>query len=183
MKQEKPEKIITIIHTGTGNNGKTNIGKERVFKYDLKIQYVGGLDACQSYCYKDHTLFNNKYFYLVDCMQDVFFLLGALANSPDHERFSKKLEDQYELLKMSLDNLLNATSLDPLSGFIKTNKYNAVLMQLRCEIRKTERVATSLTAKGKLDIIHVKTLNLLSDVVFALIWRICAETNCLEVWS
>lgn len=183
MKQTKPEKVITIIHTGTGNNGQTNIGKERLFKYDLKVEYVGSLDSCQSLCYKDHTLFDGEYFYIIDTLQDVFFSLGALANAPGHERFLQKLAEQYELLKMSLDNLLNSTPLEPLKGFIKTNKYNTTLMQLRCEIRKAERVATSLMAENKLDITHINILNLLSDVVFALIWRMCVKTNSLEIWT
>lgn len=178
----KPERVITIVHTGTGNNGKTNIGKDRVHKFDLQIQYVGALDSCQSYCYKD-SVFENEQSEIIDSLQDIFFVLGALAHNGKNEKYIDKIKEDYELMKFNLDNLLHSSPLEPLQGFIKTNRHNAVLMQLRCEIRRAERIATSLTAKGKLDIIHVHTLNLLSDVVFALIWRYCVKNNCLEVWA
>jgi len=182
MEQKKPERVITIVHTGTGNNGKTNIGKDKLNKFDLRVQYVGALDSCQSYCYKDYV-FEEKYSEVLESMQNIFFILGALVNNSKHEKYVNQIQEDYELMKFNLDNLLNSSPLKPLEGFIKTNRHNASLMQLRCEIRRAERIACSLTAKNKLDNIHVETLNLLSDVVFALIWRICVKNNCLEVWT
>jgi cob(I)alamin adenosyltransferase len=180
---KKPQRVITIVHTGTGNDGTTNIGTGRVSKSSLIIEYVGMLDSCQSLTYFD-ALYLSGYENLIIKIQNIFFLLGGLAHNPKKEEYQNQLKIYYDELKKDIVNLLDDPSMAPLSGFIRTNRINAPLMQLRSEIRKTELVAVKIAiAENQAERnFNIETLNLLSDVVFALAWKISNKFNILSAW-
>lgn len=183
MKETKPQNVITIIHTGVGDNGQTNLGVEKIPKTDPRIEYVGLLDTCQSYCYFDKNY--NDYFNIFYDLQDVLFLLGGLVNNPNKKEYLVKLDEYYEKLKNHLEYILkySTATKTPLTGFIRTTNDNYKLMQLRCVIRDAERTAVYLNELNFVNKIHVKILNLASDIIFALVWDVSVRLNSLQVWT
>lgn len=180
---KKPQKVITIVHTGTGNDGTTNLGIGRISKSSLIIEYVGMLDSCQSLTYFD-ALYLSGYEHLIIKLQNIFFLLGGLAHNPQKIEYQNELNTYYKELITELPKLLDDSTLQPLSGFIRTNRINAPLMQLRSEIRKTELIAVKMAiAENQAERNStIEILNLLSDVVFALAWKISNKFNVLSTW-
>lgn len=183
MKKNKPERVLTIIHTGVGNNGQTNLGLNKISKTDPRIEYVGLLDTCQSYCYFDKT--DSDYSNIFYDLQDILFLLGGLVNNPNKKEYLDKLDIYYDKLKNHLEWILKYSTAvkSPLTGFIRTTSDNYKLMQLRCVIRNAERTAVYLNDLNFVDKIHIKILNLASDVVFALAWDISVISRSLQVWT
>lgn len=180
---KKPQKVITIVHTGTGNDGTTNLGIGRISKSSLIIEYVGMLDSCQSLTYFD-ALYLSGYEDLIIKFQNIFFLLGGLAHNPQKVEYQNELNTYYKELLKDLPKLLDDPTLLPLGGFIRTNRINAPLMQLRSEIRKTELIAVRMAVANDspTTTVDIEMLNLLSDIVFALAWKISNKFNVLSTW-
>ena len=45
---KKPQKIITIVHTGFGDSGNTKIGGKVISKTNPLVKFMGLLDSCQA---------------------------------------------------------------------------------------------------------------------------------------
>jgi cob(I)alamin adenosyltransferase len=178
------KKRITIIHTGTGNSGKTQMGQIRISKTDMRVKYVGLLDFCQSHTfYTNDTTFLKHQQVIIKKLQDVFFLLGGLTHNPSKIEYEVKLKEYYDEFKNILESLLEELDIKSLDGFIRTNSINYTLMQLRCKIRETELTAVLLVEEHLIDEFHVKMLNLLSDVVFGLVWKVTEGSGTMSTWT
>jgi len=190
---KKPEKIITKIHTGYGDYGFTKVGNKKILKTEIIVRYLSALDSCNSYTTDlDFIYIRFKNINgVVDTgppfsnyrkvVQDYLFILGALAHNPNNPTYVNKLNELYDMFKSEIEVLIK--DLPPLTGFIRTNKYNADLMQLRTEIRQAEILAVD-TAGFISNNPWSMYLNLLSDFVFAVIWKRCSYNIInLELWE
>ena len=174
---KKPEKIITKIHTGYGDYGFTKVGNKKILKTEIIVRYLSALDSCNSYTADLDRIHNILYRKVV---QDYLFILGALAHNPNNPAYVNKLNKLYDMFKSEIEVLIK--DLPPLTGFIRTNSYNAGLMQLRTEIRQAEILAVD--AAGFISNNPWSMyLNLLSDFVFAVIWNRCYFSDNLELWE
>jgi cob(I)alamin adenosyltransferase len=174
---KKPEKIITKIHTGYGDYGFTKVGNKKILKTEIIVRYLSALDSCNSYT-ADLDLGHMTMYRKV--VQNYLFILGALAHNPNNPAYVDKLNELYDMFKFEIEVLIK--NLPPLTGFIRTNKYNAGLMQLRTEIRQAEILAVD--AAGFISNNPWSMyLNLLSDFVFAVIWNRCYFSDNLELWE
>jgi cob(I)alamin adenosyltransferase len=175
---KKPEKIITKIHTGYGDYGFTKVGNKKILKTEIIVRYLSALDSCNSYTADLDLRSNYKSYRKV--VQDYLFILGALAHNPNNPTYVDKLNELYDMFKSEIEVLIK--DLPPLTGFIRTNSYNAGLMQLRTEIRQAEILAVD--AAGFISNNPWSMyLNLLSDFVFAVIWNRCYFGDKLELWE
>jgi cob(I)alamin adenosyltransferase len=176
---KKPEKIITKIHTGYGDYGFTKVGNKKILKTEIIVRYLSALDSCNSYTADLDLRSDYKSYRKV--IQDYLFILGALAHNPNNPAYVDKLNELYDMFKSEIEVLIK--DLSPLTGFIRTNSYNAGLMQLRTEIRQAEILAVD--AAGFISNNPWSMyLNLLSDFVFAVIWNRCSyNSNNLELWE
>jgi cob(I)alamin adenosyltransferase len=166
----KPEKVITVVRTGYGDNGTTWFNGNKQFpKTDLNIEYIGLLDWIQSYSADMYSI------------QDLVFALGANHHSPT----SQKYIDLINLSAAQFEAVIKAEAprLNPLTGFIRTTKKNAKLMQLRCIIRHTELVACKLKETNPNMDLHIRALNILSDYVFVCAWAVTRRHNVRFEWA
>lgn len=169
---KKPERVITKIHTGTGNSGYCRIGGKLTSKTEPIVRYLGKLDSAQSYTHCLSSYRKN--------VQDYLFILGALGNNADNPKYKEAADLLYEYFETHMEELIK--TLPPLEGFIRTSKNNADLMYLRSLIRESEIAAVAAVQEGQLNVFHIKYLNLLSDFVFALVWWVDTSNESLEVW-
>jgi cob(I)alamin adenosyltransferase len=194
---KKPEKIITKVHTGYGDYGFTKVGNKKILKTEIIVRYLSALDSCNSYT-ADLDLRRIRYLNMDDgkevdiqpsfsdysnyrkVVQDYLFILGALAHNPNNPTYVNKLNELYDMFKSEIEVLIK--DLPPLTGFIRTNKYNAGLMQLRTEIRQAEILAVDVAGFISNNPWSMY-LNLLSDFVFAVIWNRSYFSDNLELWE
>lgn len=168
---KKPQNVITIVHTGFGDSGKTKVGGKTISKTSSIVKFMGLIDECQSL-----TTSKN--------IQDYLFVLGALANNPNNEKYQRFLNDTYISIKNKIVLLIE--DLPPLEGFIRTTDSNQSLMQLRAKIRQAEiAYCEYFETLSDSDITFnlCKYINLLSDYIFAYIWYCDFTFNQLEIWS
>lgn len=174
---KKPKTPLTIIRTGSGDNGFTNFrNSKRTPKSNLFIQYLGILDLIQS---KATNMLMT---------QDLIFALGANIHNPQEPKYLKQIN---KLIKQFNNGIMTFTeTLSPLNGFIRTTNANANLMELRAVIRQGEVIACQLRDSfdnsdemcyNNIDL-HIKTLNILSDFIFTLAWKITPPYE-LKQWT
>lgn len=154
---KKPEKVLTVIRTGTGDQGTTWFRDNHKYpKSSLQIEYLGMLDLVQS-----HT---------VNCdIQDLIFALGANFYNQKDEKYLNQITQLTEFFEKKVKDI--TSSFNSLDGFIRTTSKNQELMKLRAVIRQTEQLACQLLELEPCIKLHVKSLNILSDYVFTLAWK------------
>ena len=73
---KKPEKVLTVVRTSTGDQGTTWFRNDRQYpKSQLQIAYLGMLDLVQSHA---PSMF---------VVQDLIFALGANFYNPTDEKY------------------------------------------------------------------------------------------------
>ncbi len=167
---KKPNNVITIVHTGFGDYGKTKVGGHTVSKTHPVVKFMGLLDECQSLTTSEFV-------------QDYLFILGALANNPDNEKYRDELNRKYDIIKETIPIIIE--DLPPLEGFIRTTIDNQLLMQLRAKIRQAEIAYCEYITEivGYTGFNMCKHINILSDYIFASIWYDASTYNTLKVWK
>jgi cob(I)alamin adenosyltransferase len=174
--KRKAKNPITVIRTGTGDQGTTWFrGNPTHPKDSDEILYLSYLDLIQSKSY------------FLKTVQDLCFALGAHYNNPKAKQYEHTIEAMVEgydkTLKDSVSRFL------PLKGFVRSNGYNTRLMELRSVVRQTELIVCRINSKcdQKFDIdanmLHMKSLNVLSDYLFLLSWKETVEIGSLSTWN
>ena len=169
---KKPEKVLTIVRTGTGDLGTTWFRNDRHFpKGQLQIAYLGMLDLVQSHAISMFVV------------QDLIFALGANFYNPADEKYLNQINQLNDYFELSIKD--ETRWLGSLTGFIRTVESNAQLMQLRAVIRQAEQLACQLLEVEPCIGLHIKSLNILSDYVFVLAWRETrySEDCCVYTWE
>ena len=169
---KKPKKVLSVIRTGTGDLGTTWFRNDRQYpKNQLQIAYLGMLDLIQSHAVSMFVI------------QDLIFALGANFYNPTDEKYFNQINQLNDYFERSIKD--ETRWLGSLTGFIRTVESNAELMQLRAVVRQTEQMACQLLEIEPCIGLHVKSLNILSDYIFVLAWRITKYSDdwCVFTWE
>jgi len=170
------------IYTKTGDKGQTSlIGGVRVPKYHLRIESYGTIDELNSYIglIREFKI-NEHYKDVLKEIQDRLFTVGAvLASDPDKSRMKVpdlKSED-VSLLETEMDSM--EVFLPELKHFILPGGGNEASFChiARCVCRKAERLVVQLAEDSVVDELIVIYLNRLSDYLFVLGRKLCADTG------
>jgi cob(I)alamin adenosyltransferase len=174
VNKRKPEKVITKIRTGTGDFGTTYFrGIPNWQKASLEIEYLGQLDVVQAFLVLDKKY--TRLSYDLKKAQNLVFALGANFNSPENKKYIAQVNELTEEIESSIE--LMTKNLEPLSGFLRTNEDNSTIRQACTFIRQAEIIYNRYCIYQLDRLNHRKSLNILSDYLFALAWR---ETVILD---
>ncbi len=174
------------IYTKTGDKGQTSLfGGKRVPKYDLRIEGYGTIDELNSYIglIRDQEIDNESFDTLVE-IQDRLFTLGSiLATEPGNEKVKvpQLFEGDVELLEKEMDRM-NET-LPEMRSFVLPGGHTTVSYChiSRCVCRRAERLVIQLSEQEAVQELTFKYLNRLSDYLFVLSRKFCADLNANEI--
>lgn len=177
------------IYTKTGDQGYTSlIGGTRVPKYNLRIESYGTIDELNSYIglIADHPVSTHQKTVLKE-IQDRLFTIGSVL-ACDPEKSKMKVPDleagDISLLESEIDAM--DKSLPELRHFILPGGLPVVSFChiARCICRRAERVTVQLAAESRVDDLILIYLNRLSDFLFVLARKLCADNKVEEnKWS
>lgn len=176
------------IYTKTGDKGQTSlIGGTRVPKYHIRIEAYGTVDELNSYIglIKCQPI-DEHYQLMLKEIQDRLFTIGAsLASDP--ERSKMKIPDLTEndirVLEMEMDSMNEV--LPSLKHFILPggNTVVSYCHLARCVCRRAERLTVQLAEESFVDSNITIYLNRLSDYLFVLGRKLCADEGTDEsIW-
>lgn len=161
------------IYTKTGDKGQTSlIGGTRLPKYHIRIEAYGTVDELNSHVglLRDVIEDTNTNELLVS-IQDRLFTIGSnLAADP--ERNKMELPSLFEEDILALEKAIDSMdSIVPeMKSFVLPGGHIHVSYChiARCVCRRAERAVLKLAENEKVDEIHFKYLNRLSDYLFML---------------
>ncbi len=176
------------IYTKTGDKGQTSlIGGTRVPKYHIRIETYGTVDELNSYIGLIRCqAIDMHHQQVLKEIQDRLFTIGAsLASDP--ERSKMKIPDLAEgditVLETEMD-VMNEV-LPELKHFILPggNTVVSYCHLARCVCRRAERLTVQLGEESFVDSNITIYLNRLSDYLFVLARKLCADEGTAEnIW-
>ena len=181
------------IYTKTGDAGLTSlIGGTRLPKQHLRIEAYGTVDELNSHIglLRDVITLKETVDLLVS-IQDRLFTIGShLAADPKiylSENKSNKMslppinEKDVEVLEQAID--LIDEKVPEMKSFILPggHVYVSYCHIARCVCRRAERAVLRLTEYEKVETIHSKYLNRLSDYLFMLSRQLTMQLNANEI--
>jgi cob(I)alamin adenosyltransferase len=174
------------IYTKTGDKGLTSlIGGTRLPKQHIRIEAYGTVDELNSHIglLRD-VVENQEKKELLISIQDRLFTMGSyLAADPEKNRM--KLPDLYEeditVLEKAIDEM-NAVLPEMKSFVLPGGHVHVSYCHIaRCVCRRAERAVLRLAENEKVEEIHYKYLNRLSDYLFMLCRWLSHELNANEI--
>ena len=174
------------VYTKTGDKGTTSlIGGTRVSKAHLRIESYGTVDELNSYIglLRDQPVNEHRKDLLKE-IQDRLFTVGShLASDPDKnsKRIPDLLEADIELLEREMDAM--TAEIPELRHFVLPGGHMSVSFAhvARTVCRRAERLANALNNQEPVEDLILKYLNRLSDYLFVLSRKMCAELGAEEV--
>ncbi len=173
---------LSKITTRTGDDGKTSLGKGRLFKDHARIEALGSLDELNSvigmvitHCPQDQEIINT----LKQVQQDLFDVGGELC--PPYR--TAVTDEKIAFLDEKITTW-NAT-LPPLKEFILPggNIKSATCHLARTVCRRAERHLVTLHQGENLNPNILRYINRLSDVLFIAARLLARETeNKEDLW-
>jgi cob(I)alamin adenosyltransferase len=177
--------VSTKIYTKTGDKGLTSLlGGTRVPKYNIRIEAYGTIDELNSHIGLLRDVIENKQkTELLISIQDRLFTIGShLAADPEKNKMT--LPPIVEEDVLSLENDIDSiTSIVPeMKSFVLPGGHVHVSYChiARCVCRRAERAVLKLAETEKVDEIHYKYLNRLSDYLFMLSRWLTHELKATE---
>ncbi len=174
------------IYTKTGDKGQTSlIGGTRVLKSHERIECYGTVDELNSYLglIASHALSGNLNNMLAKVQNDLFVIGSELASDPERsETAIPHIEiSDIEALELSIDEMNEV--LPPLKFFVLPGGHPlaAYCHIARCVCRRAERLTVFLADKSFVEPLVITYLNRLSDFLFILARKVCADNNAKEV--
>ncbi|MES2653430.1 MAG: cob(I)yrinic acid a,c-diamide adenosyltransferase [Bacteroidota bacterium] len=176
------------IYTKTGDKGQTSlIGGTRVPKYHIRIETYGTVDELNSYIGLIRCqAIDVHHQQMLKEIQDRLFTIGAsLASDP--ERSKMKIPDLVEVDINVLETEMDAMNevLPELKHFILPggNTVVSYCHLARCVCRRAERLTVQLGEDSFVDSNITIYLNRLSDYLFVLARKLCADEGTAEnIW-
>lgn len=174
------------IYTKTGDKGNTSLlGGTKLPKHHLRIEAYGTIDELNSHvgllrdCIKSKKVLK----FLIE-IQDRLFTIGShLAADPTKNKMKlpEIFEEDILLLEKEIDNI--SENIPPMKSFVLPGGHTIVSQChiARCVCRRAERAVVHLSEKEKVDFIHVKYLNRLSDYIFMLSRSFAFELGVEEI--
>jgi len=163
----------TILYTGTGDEGYTNLlGNDRVPKYDLRPEAYGTVDEAgvlMGLVRADPAASDLTKDLILTAQRDLWVLMGELASTPD-VKLPKRLEAGRTAWLEEETRKLGET-FPPLTQFVipGDTQIGAKLDVARTVVRRAERHAARLVHENELENPEIiRYLNRLSSMLFAL---------------
>lgn len=161
------------IYTKTGDKGETSIiGGTRLPKHHIRIEAYGTVDELNSHLglLRDVSTDSATQEFLIS-IQDRLFTIGShLAADPEKNKM--KLPLLYEEDVVALEKAIDAidAQVPEMKSFVLPGGHVTVSYChiARCVCRRAERAVLRLAENEKVDEIHAKYLNRLSDYLFML---------------
>lgn len=161
------------IYTKTGDKGQTSlIGGTRLPKHHIRIEAYGTVDELNSHIglLRDVTDDKNTYQLLIQ-IQDRLFTIGSqLAADPEKNKMQLPpvFEEDIVALEKAIDEI--DAQVPEMKSFVLPggHVYVSYCHIARCVCRRAERAVLRLAENEKVDEIHGKYLNRLSDYLFML---------------
>jgi len=177
------------IYTKTGDGGTTAlIGGSRVPKDDLRIECYGTVDELVSWIglLRDQEMAPSYISTLLEIQDRLFTLESLLAHDGSELRNPLPVlhEEDIRLLEDQIDQMNEG--LPALTSFILSGGHQAVSYAhiARTVCRRAERLVIRLGHQQKVEPLHVKYLNRLSDYLFVLSRRLTHDKGAVEtLWK
>jgi cob(I)alamin adenosyltransferase len=174
------------IYTKTGDKGETSlIGGTRLPKQHLRIEAYGTVDELNSHIGLVRDACEGRpYYALLLSIQDRLFTMGSqLAADPEKNKMvlPKLAEEDLEVLEKAMDDM--DAVLPPMKHFVLPGGHvNVSWCHIaRCVCRRAERAVLRLAEDEKVDEIHAKYLNRLSDYLFMLSRQLSKDLGAQEI--
>lgn len=174
------------IYTKTGDKGLTSlIGGTRLPKHHLRIEAYGTVDELNSHIglLRDVIVDKNTSEFLIG-IQDRLFTIGSqLAADPVKSKMQLPpiFEDDVVALEKAIDVINDLVP--EMKSFVLPggNVFVSYCHIARCVCRRAERSVLRLAENEKVDEIHPKYLNRLSDYLFMLSRWLTMELKASEI--
>lgn len=174
------------IYTKTGDKGQTSlIGGTRLPKHHVRIEAYGTVDELNSHIglLRDVIEEENTFGLLIS-IQDRLFTIGShLAADPEKNKMQLPPinEDDVVALEEAIDKITE--QVPEMKSFVLPGGHIHVSYChiARCVCRRAERAVLRLAENEKIEDIHVKYLNRLSDYLFMLSRWITMDKHAKEI--
>lgn len=174
------------IYTKTGDKGQTSlIGGARLPKHHIRIEAYGTVDELNSHIGLLRDVSHNEtLFQLLIDIQDRLFTIGShLAADPVKNKMQLPpiYEEDVVVLEKAIDEMDKV--LPEMKSFVLPggHVYVSYCHIARCVCRRAERAVLRLAENEKVDEIHGKYLNRLSDYLFTLSRWFTLELKAKEI--
>lgn len=174
------------IYTKTGDKGQTSlIGGTRLPKHHIRIEAYGTVDELNSHIglLRDVITEEQAHALLLN-IQDRLFTIGShLAADPEKNKMQLPpvYEEDIVALEKAIDNM--DAVVPPMKSFVLPGGHVHVSYChiARCVCRRAERAVLRLADNEKIEEIHAKYLNRLSDYLFMLSRWLVHELKVTEM--
>lgn len=174
------------IYTKTGDKGQTSlIGGTRLPKHHIRIEAYGTVDELNSHIGLLRDVIEDKFTLdLLISIQDRLFTIGShLAADPEKNKMQLPpiFEDDVVALENAIDTIND--QVPEMKSFVLPGGHVHVSYChiARCVCRRAERAVLRLAENEKVEDIHPKYLNRLSDYLFMLSRWITIDKNVIEL--
>ena len=174
------------IYTKTGDKGQTSlIGGTRLPKHHIRIEAYGTVDELNSHIGLLRDVIEEKNtFDLLISIQDRLFTIGShLAADPIKNKMQLPLiyEEDIVALEIAIDKITE--QVPEMKSFVLPGGHVHVSYChiARCVCRRAERAVLRLADSEKIEEIHAKYLNRLSDYLFMLSRWLTLNKNASEI--
>jgi cob(I)alamin adenosyltransferase len=174
------------IYTKTGDKGQTSlIGGTRLPKHHIRIEAYGTVDELNSHIGLLRDVIEDKFtFDLLISIQDRLFTIGShLAADPEKNKMQLPpiFEDDVVALENAIDKIND--QVPEMKSFVLPGGHIHVSYChiARCVCRRAERAVLRLAENEKVEEIHSKYLNRLSDYLFMLSRWITLDKKAIEM--
>jgi len=178
--------MSTKIYTKTGDKGETSlIGGTRLPKHHVRIEAYGSVDELNSHIGLLRDVAEDKA--LIDLLiniQDRLFTIGShLASDPQKSKMKLPaiVDEDVLVLEKAIDAIDKVVP--PMKSFVLPGGHvNVSYCHIaRCVCRRAERAVLRLAENEKVDDIHGRYLNRLSDYLFMLSRWMGQQLNAKEI--
>lgn len=174
------------IYTKTGDKGQTSlIGGTRLPKHHIRIEAYGTVDELNSHIglLRDVIAETETHTLLLE-IQDRLFTMGShLAADPEKNKMQLPplFEADVEALEKAIDAI--DAQVPEMKNFVLPggHPYVSYCHIARCVCRRAERAVLKLAENEKVEEIHGKYLNRLSDYLFMLSRKLTLDLNATEI--
>lgn len=174
------------IYTKTGDKGQTSlIGGTRLPKQHVRIEAYGTVDELNSHIGLLRDVIEDKItFDLLISIQDRLFTIGShLAADPEKNKMQLPpiIEEDVVALEKAIDKIND--QVPEMKSFVLPGGHVHVSYChiARCVCRRAERAVLRLAENEKIEEIHAKYLNRLSDYLFMLSRWIALDKKASEI--
>ncbi|MBL7919256.1 MAG: cob(I)yrinic acid a,c-diamide adenosyltransferase [Bacteroidia bacterium] len=174
------------IYTKTGDKGQTSlIGGTRLPKHHVRIEAYGTVDELNSHIGLLRDVIEEKTtFELLISIQDRLFTIGShLAADPEKNKMQLPpiYEEDVVVLEKAIDKINE--KVPEMKSFVLPGGhiYVSYCHIARCVCRRAERAVLRLAENEKIEDIHIKYLNRLSDYLFMLSRWITMDKKASEI--